>query len=108
MALAPDASYWACEIDTELVAALAGLDEIMPVRLTAASCDLVTSPPAVRGDVALMLKTVTTIDQQSAGGAGPALAAAECRHVIVWPPPPRLSVPRRYSAAPPAAAHPAA
>jgi 16S rRNA (guanine(1405)-N(7))-methyltransferase len=108
MALAPDASYWACEIDAELVAALAGLDEIMPVRLTAASCDLVTSPPALRADVALMLKTVTTIDQQSAGAAGRVLAALDCRHVVVSLPRRSLSGRREYSADPAAIAQDAA
>jgi 16S rRNA (guanine(1405)-N(7))-methyltransferase len=100
MSLAADASYWACEIDAELVAALAGLSEIMPVRLTAASCDLVASPPALRADVALMLKTVTTIDQQSAGAAGRVLAALDCRHVIVSLPRRSLSGRRGYSADP--------
>jgi len=100
MALAPEASYWACEIDAELVAALAGLDEIMPVRLTAVSCDLVTSVPAVRADLALMLKTVTTIDQQSAGAAGRLLAALDCGHVILSLPRRSLSGRRGYSADP--------
>jgi 16S rRNA (guanine(1405)-N(7))-methyltransferase len=97
MRLSPGASYWACEIDAELVAALAGLDEIMPVRLTAATCDLVASPPALRADVALMLKTVTTIDRQSAGAAGRVLSVLDCRHVILSLPRRSLSGRREYS-----------
>jgi 16S rRNA (guanine(1405)-N(7))-methyltransferase len=108
MALSPDASYWACEIDAELVTALAGLDEIMPVRLTAATCDLVASPPAIRADVALMLKTVTTIDQQSAGAAGRVLSALDCRHVILSLPRRSLSGRRGYSGDPGAIAADAA
>lgn len=88
MQLAPGASYFACEADADLVATLAGLNEIMPVRLTAQTCDLVTSPPPARADVALLLKTVTTLEQQRAGAAGRVLAALDCRHVIV-------SLPRR-------------
>ena len=97
MRLAPGASYWACEIDAELVAALAGLDQVMPVRFTAVGCDLVASPPALRADVALMLKTVTTIDQQDAGAARAVLAALDCRHVVASLPRRSLSGRRGYS-----------
>jgi 16S rRNA (guanine(1405)-N(7))-methyltransferase len=97
MRLSPDATYWACEIDTALVAALAGLDEIMPVRFTAATRDLVASSPVVRADVALMLKTVTTIEQQEAGSAGRLLSALDCRHVVLSLPRRSLSGRRGYS-----------
>src|SRR5258708_32398344 len=95
-------------MEGEVGTALGGLDEIMPVRLTAASCDLVTSPPAVRADVALMLKTLTTIDQQSPGAAGRVLAALDCRHVILSLPRRSLSGRRGYSADPAAIAQDAA
>ncbi len=88
MLLAPGASYWACEIDTDLVSALTGLNEIMPARLTARACDLVAEPPPVRAELALLLKTITTIEQQRPGAAGRVLAALDCRHVIA-------SLPRR-------------
>jgi 16S rRNA (guanine(1405)-N(7))-methyltransferase len=88
MMLAPGASYWACEIDAHLVAALAGLGEVVPPRLTAVTCDLVAEPPALHADVALLLKTVTTIEQQAAGAAARLLGALDCEHVI-------LSLPRR-------------
>jgi 16S rRNA (guanine(1405)-N(7))-methyltransferase len=97
MRLSPGASYWACEVDAELVAALAGLDQVMPVRFTAVCCDLVASPPALRADVALMLKTVTTIDQQDAGAASRVLAALDCRHVVLSLPRRSLSGRRGYS-----------
>jgi 16S rRNA (guanine(1405)-N(7))-methyltransferase len=88
MRLAPDVTYWACEIDRDLVAALALLQQIMPVRLTTATCDLITSRPALRADVALLLKTVPTLEQQRAGASGRVLTAIDCQHVI-------LSLPRR-------------
>jgi Ribosomal RNA methyltransferase (FmrO) len=80
----------------------------MPVRLTAATCDLVASPPAIRADVALMLKTVTTIDQQGAGAAGRVLSALDCRHVILSLPRRSLSGRRGYSGDPGAIAADAA
>ncbi len=88
MQLAPQASYWACEIDEHLVAALAQLDPIMPARLTVTSRDLITAPPQLRADVAFLLMTVPTLEQQRKGAAGRLLAALDCRHVI-------LSLPRR-------------
>jgi 16S rRNA (guanine(1405)-N(7))-methyltransferase len=74
MQLAPDASYWACEIDA--------------------------APPALTADVALLLKAVTTLEQQSAGAAGRVLAALDCRHVIVSLPRRSLSGRREYSVDP--------
>jgi 16S rRNA (guanine(1405)-N(7))-methyltransferase len=88
MTLAPGATYWACEIDAGLVAALAGLGEVVPPRLTAVTCDLVAAPPALHADVAFLLKTVTTIEQQAAGSAARLVGALDCAHVI-------LSLPRR-------------
>jgi 16S rRNA (guanine(1405)-N(7))-methyltransferase len=97
MQLSPGASYWACDIDSALVAALAGLDEIMPVRLTVTTCDLVASPVVPRADVALVLKTLTTLEQQDPAAAGRVLAALDCRHVIVSLPRRSLSGRQQYS-----------
>lgn len=97
MRLAPDPSYWACEIDTELVAALSRLDEIMPVRLTVRTCDLVVSPPVLQIDVALLLKTVTTIEQQDPAAPSRVLGALDCRHAILSLPRRSLSGRRSYS-----------
>ena len=97
MRLAPDATYWACEIDRDLVAALTLLQQVMPVKLTAVTCDLITSPPALRADVALLLKTVPTLEQQRAGASGQVLAAIDCQHVIVSLPRRSLTGRRGYS-----------
>jgi 16S rRNA (guanine(1405)-N(7))-methyltransferase len=83
MSLAPGASYWACDVDRLLVAALAELGEIMPVRPEVCACDLVASPPELTADVALLLKTVATLEQQATGAAGRVLRKLDCRHVIV-------------------------
>lgn len=100
MRLAPDATYWACEIDTALVDALASLDQIMPARLTVTTADLVTAPPACQAEVAFLLKTITTLDQQDQGACGRVLAALDCAHVIVSLPRASLSGRRRYLADP--------
>jgi 16S rRNA (guanine(1405)-N(7))-methyltransferase len=97
MSLAPDACYWACEADRVLVAALAQLSEIMPVRFNAVTCDLVASPPELSADVALLLKTVTTLQQQADGAADRVLRNLTCRHVIVSFPRRSLSGRRAYS-----------
>jgi 16S rRNA (guanine(1405)-N(7))-methyltransferase len=94
--LAPEASYWACEDDVHLVAALARLDEVMVVRLTATTRDLVASPPALRADVALLLKTLPTLEQQGAGAASRVLSTLDCDHVVVSLPRRSLSGRRGY------------
>jgi 16S rRNA (guanine(1405)-N(7))-methyltransferase len=88
MRLAPGAAYWCCEIDRQLVAALARLGEILPVGLTSRTRDLVADPSGVKAQVALLLKTVTTLEQQRAGAANRLLHALDCEHVV-------LSLPRR-------------
>lgn len=97
MALAPDATYWCCEVDSDLVAALNGLDEVMPAQITGATRDLVAAPPAVRADLALLFKTVTTLEQQRAGATRRVLAALDCRHVILTLPRRSLSGRREYT-----------
>ncbi|HEY2551115.1 MAG TPA: hypothetical protein VGI64_11110 [Streptosporangiaceae bacterium] len=81
--LAPDASYWACEIDAGLVAALAGLGAVMPASITAVTCDLVGSPPELRADLALLLKTVPTLEQQRPGASARLLADLDCAQVVM-------------------------
>ena len=83
MRLAPGARYWACEIDHALVAALARLDDIMPARVEVTTCDLVASPPELAADVAFLLKTMTTMEQQAGGATARVLRNLACRHVIV-------------------------
>jgi 16S rRNA (guanine(1405)-N(7))-methyltransferase len=81
--LAADASYWACEIDARLVAALAGLGAVMPAAITAVTRDLVSSPPELRADLALLLKTVPTLEQQRPGASARLLAGLDCAHVVM-------------------------
>ncbi|MGP4110534.1 16S rRNA (cytidine(1402)-2'-O)-methyltransferase [Streptomyces sp. 4N509B] len=98
MRLAPDCSYWFCDVDASLVAALRGLETVLPAaRLTGEPRDLVAAPPRVSADVALVLKTLTTVEQQSGGAAGRILAALDCEHVVVSLPRRSLSGRREYT-----------
>lgn len=95
MRLRPDAEYWYCDIDTALVDALGDLTGVLPVRLTGITCDL-TNPPPIRADVALLLKTLTTVEQQAVGAAKSVLRQLSCAHVIVTLPRRSLSGQRGY------------
>ncbi len=97
MSLAPDARYWACEVDRALVAALARLDEIMPAAVQVVARDLVASPPELEADVAFLLKTVPTLQQQASDAADRVLRNLTCRHVILSFPRRSLSGRRGYS-----------
>jgi len=96
MTLAPGAAYLATEIDTALVAALAGLGDVMGVRLAAAAMDLLAPQPVIGAELVFMLKLVTTLDQQEAGASGRLLRAVDARHVVLSLPRGSLSGRRGY------------
>ncbi|GAA3301778.1 16S rRNA (cytidine(1402)-2'-O)-methyltransferase [Dactylosporangium vinaceum] len=97
MALAPDATYTGLDVDRTLAEALGTLDTVFPVRVTAATADLVADPPRLEADVALVLKTLTTVEQQRSGAAQRLIAALDCRHVVVTLPRRSLSGKRGYA-----------
>lgn len=97
MQLAPGATYWACEIDTELVAALDGLGDLLGPQVSAQRRDLVAAPEVPQVELVLLLKTVTTLEQQSAGAAGRLLSTLECAHVVLSLPRRSLSAGRGYA-----------
>jgi 16S rRNA (cytidine(1402)-2'-O)-methyltransferase len=97
MALGPDATYACYDVDRVLAEALPALGTVLPVRVTAAAADLVAEPLAVRADVALVLKTLTTVEQQRTGAAQRLVAALDCRHVVVSLPRRSLSGKRGYA-----------
>jgi Ribosomal RNA methyltransferase (FmrO) len=86
--LEPRARYWCCDIDRDLVAALGGLSTVFPVQVQAQTCDLLAAPSLPAADLALVLKTLTTLEQQRAGAAAAVLATLDAPHVV-------LSLPRR-------------
>ncbi|MCO5999567.1 16S rRNA (cytidine(1402)-2'-O)-methyltransferase [Actinoallomurus rhizosphaericola] len=97
MALAPDADYACYDVDRTLAEALPGLGTVFPVRVSAAAADLVGAPLSAQADVALVLKTLTTVEQQRAGAAQRLIAALDCRHIVVSLPRRSLSGKRNYA-----------
>ncbi len=94
--VAPEARYWCCDIDRDLAAALARLDGVFPVEVQAETCDLLAAASPPPADLALLLKTVTTLEQQRTGAAGQVLAALDCPHVVLSLPRRSLSARRSY------------
>lgn len=86
--LAPDARYHCCDIDRDLVAALRGIAGVFGVEVVAQTCDLLTAPAQPAADLVLLLKIVTTLEQQRDGAARDLLAALDGRHLVI-------SLPRR-------------
>ena len=84
----PGGRYWCCDIDRDLVSALGDLGSVLPVAVEATTRDLLGGAAVPPADLALLLKTVTTLDQQRSGASRAVLAALECPQVV-------LSVPRR-------------
>jgi Ribosomal RNA methyltransferase (FmrO) len=96
--LAPGAVYDGCDIDRDLVAALGRLDEILPVTVRARTCDLVAQPPpSPGGDLVLLLKTPTTLEQQRPGATAALLARLRAPHVVVSLPAGSLGGRRAYA-----------
>lgn len=100
LSLAEDADYRGCDVDADIVAALEELDAVLPVHLEVVACDLVTSTPWVDADVALLLKVVTTLEQQCPGRAAELLGELGCRDVVVSVPRRSLGGGRRYAVDP--------
>ncbi|MCO5969073.1 16S rRNA (cytidine(1402)-2'-O)-methyltransferase [Actinoallomurus soli] len=97
MALAPDAGYACYDVDRTLAEALPGLGTVFPVRVSAGAADLVGAPLSAQADVALVLKTLTTVEQQRTGAAQRLIAALDCRHIVVSLPRRSLSGKRNYA-----------
>jgi 16S rRNA (guanine(1405)-N(7))-methyltransferase len=97
MTLDPAASYWCCDIDQHLVDSFNAAKSVLPVTLTADLRDVVVTPSAPPADLALLLKTVTTIEQQRASATQRLLAGLDCRHIVVSFPRRSLSGRRGYA-----------
>jgi 16S rRNA (guanine(1405)-N(7))-methyltransferase len=63
MLLEQDATYYACDLYADMVAFLNGFFRIAGIRGRAEVCDLVTSPPGQRVDLALVLKALPPLEQ---------------------------------------------
>ncbi len=101
LALAEGCAYTACDVDAAVVEGLRSVGPWLPVDLTAEVVDLVgpldgaaVTAPAELG---LVLKAITTLDQQRAGRAAEVLAALRTADVVVSAPTGSLGGGRRYA-----------
>jgi 16S rRNA (guanine(1405)-N(7))-methyltransferase len=83
MPLAPDASYFACDIYADMIAFLNGFFALAGVRGQARLCDLVAAAPPERVDLALVLKALPPLDQQARNAGRDLLRALNARHILV-------------------------
>jgi len=63
MPLAPDTSYYACDMYADMVNFLSELMKLLPVDGQAKICDVVADPPAASVDLALVLKAIPCLEQ---------------------------------------------
>jgi 16S rRNA (guanine(1405)-N(7))-methyltransferase len=97
LATGADAMYWCCDIDRDLIAELPGLSEPFGVTVVAEPCDLVRPASIPPADLVLLLKTLSTLEQQRAGAAREVLAALDAPRVVVSLSRGSLSSRRRYT-----------
>lgn len=63
MALADGATYYACDIYTDLTALLHDFLRLLPVQGEAWACDVLAATPTQKVDLALVLKTIPCLEQ---------------------------------------------
>lgn len=83
MPLAPDASYYACDIYADMMAFLNQFFALAGMRGQARVCDLVAAPPQEPADLALVLKALPPLDQQAKHAGRDLLRALNARHILV-------------------------
>jgi 16S rRNA (guanine(1405)-N(7))-methyltransferase len=97
LATGRDATYWCCDIDRDLIAELPRLSEPFGVVVVAEPRDLVRQDSFPRADLVLLLKTLSTLEQQRTGAARDVLAALDAPRVVVSLSRGSLSLRRRYA-----------
>lgn len=100
LATSPGATYWCCDVDRGLTGALPALSEPFGVTVVAQALDLVRPAGLPSAELVLLLKAVTTLEQQRTGAARDVLAALDAPRVVVSLPRASLSARRRYTADP--------
>ncbi len=93
----PDATYWCCDVDRDLISALPGLSAPFGVTVVAESRDLVRPASLPRAELVLLLKALSTLEQQRGGAARDVLAALDAPRVVVSLSRGSLSRRRRYT-----------
>jgi 16S rRNA (guanine(1405)-N(7))-methyltransferase len=97
LATGPDATYWCCDIDRDLIAELPRLSGPLGIAVIAEPRDLVRPGGLPPADLVLLLKTLSTLEQQRAGAARDVLAALDAPQVVVSLSRGSLSYRRRYA-----------
>jgi 16S rRNA (guanine(1405)-N(7))-methyltransferase len=97
LATGPDATYWCCDIGSDLIAELPGLSEPFGVAVAAEPRDLVRPACLPPAELVLLLKTLNTLEQQRSGAARDVLAALDAPRVVVSLSRASLSHRRRYA-----------
>jgi 16S rRNA (guanine(1405)-N(7))-methyltransferase len=83
MPLAPDVTYYACDIYADMMAFLNRFFEVAGVRGRAEVCDLVAGPPPQRVDLALILKALPPLEQVEPGAGLSLLRRLSADHMLV-------------------------
>lgn len=83
MAVAPDATYVASEVDRRPLGMVGAFLELIGQPHVIEVRDVVSAPPSLGADVALLLKLVTTLDRQDPHAAARLIAALRVRHAVV-------------------------
>jgi 16S rRNA (guanine(1405)-N(7))-methyltransferase len=97
LATGPHPVYWCCDVDRELTAALPALSEPLGLSVVAETRDLVSPAGIPPAELVLLLKTLTTLEQQRSGAAQFLLATLDAPLVAVSLPRGSLSAHRRYT-----------
>ncbi len=97
LATGPDATYWCCDIDRDLIGELPRLSEPFGVAVIAEPRDLVRPASLPPADLVLLLKTLSTLELQRGGAAREVLAALDAPRVVVSLSRGSLSYRRRYA-----------
>lgn len=83
MPLAADAAYYACDLYADMAEFLNGFFRLAGVRGQAVQCDLLSGPPPVRVDVALVLKALPPLEQLDKHAGRDLLRALDARRIVV-------------------------
>ena len=80
---APDAAYWAYDLDGRAVAFLNRCAPFLGEGFQAVHTDILCAPPTDEADVAFLLKAATSLERQERGATRRVLDALRVRHVVV-------------------------
>jgi 16S rRNA (guanine(1405)-N(7))-methyltransferase len=83
MPLEAGATYAACDLYADMIDFLNAFFQIAGVAGQAWVCDLVSDPPRQRADLALVLKTLPTLDQIAKDAGRDLLRALDARYLLV-------------------------